>query len=549
MIKKTFSITDNKHLSMKIKTSIVSLFSLIYLAGCSVFSPITTQNSTPKQLTKQVDILLTGGTVFTGDYSLANAKAQLLDIAICQQVICGVFRTGTAQYLHAKKTIDVTGKIVSPGFIDPHTHSLAELMSDDKNSNLNYLTQGVTTVVNGNDGGGSYQIKATTEQLMKNGIGTNTALLVGHGSIRNKVMGRAKRFATPAELKEMSLLLDKAMQEGAIGFSTGLYYVPQNYANTAEVITLAKVASKYHGIYDTHIRDESTFNIGFLNAIDEAIHIATAANIHLHLAHIKALGVDVWGQSKQAIEKIETAQHNGVSISADQYPWLASGTKLRSAVMPKWVMADSTQAFYSRLNQADLQSRIRAEISENIRRRGGPTSLRVTAFSDQSLVGLNLLQIADKYRTDPISAAIKLVQLGEVRVASFNMSTKDVEAFMVKPWVVTSSDGTDGHPRKYASFPQKYHQYVVNKQTISLADFIYRSSTQTAQILNLKNRGILRNSYQADIVVFDPKNYAPKADFAHWNRVSTGVEQLLVNGELVIEQGKYLNILSGQVVH
>lgn len=498
--------------------------------------------------THAADLLIKNGKVFTGE----SALPQQLDIAVCQQVICGLYKSGEHQ-VKAKKVVNAQGKIVSPGFIDPHTHSLAELLSKDKNHNLNYLTQGVTTVVNGNDGGGPVDISAMALKLEKNGIGTNTALLVGHGSVREQVMGRAKRHATADELVTMSSLVNKAMKSGALGLSSGLYYVPGSFASTEEVVTLAKEAAKYHGIYDTHLRDESTFNIGFTAALDEAIHIATAADIHLHLAHIKALGVDVWGQSAAAISKIEQAQASGVSISADQYPWLASGTKLHSAVMPKWLMADSKKAFYQRLNQPDLSDKIQAEVSENIRRRGGPESLLVTAFDAEhadkpSIVGLNLAQIAAKNGLNAVEMAIKLVQQGDIRVASFNMSAQDVEQFMVQPWVVTSSDGTDGHPRKYASFPRKYQQYVVNKKTLNIAQFIKQSSTQTAKVLGLAGRGLLKKGYRADIIVFDEDNFAAKADFSHWNQYSTGVEHVVVNGQLVIENQQFLQRLAGQFV-
>ncbi len=491
-----------------------------------------------------VDLLITNGTVYTGE----SGKAQALDLAICGQMICGMYATGSYK-IEADKVIDAKGKIVSPGFIDPHTHSLAELLSKDKNHNLNYLTQGVTTVVNGNDGGGPVDVQATVNKLEANGIGTNVALLVGHGSIREQVMGRVERYATPKELKEMSMLLTTAMQSGAIGLSTGLYYVPGSYANTEEVIALAKIASQFGGIYDTHLRDESTFNIGFTAALDEAINIVDKADIHLHLAHIKALGVDVWGQSKAAIAKIEQAQKKGISISADQYPWLASGTKLRSAVMPKWVMADSKEAFHQRLNQDDLAEKLAQEITENIRRRGGPQSLAITEFKDKSLVGLNLKQVAELKELSVVDTAIWMVQQGDVRVASFNMSSEDVENFMVQPWVVTSSDGTNGHPRKYASFPRKYQSYVVDKKLLDLATFINRSSSQTAKILGLDDRGILKQGFKADIIIFDEQDFAPKADFTQWNNYSEGVEQVIVNGQLVIENSKYQHTLAGQFVH
>ncbi|MDP7591104.1 MAG: amidohydrolase family protein [Litorilituus sp.] len=511
-----------------------------------VIASCTNQNQEQeKQTTADIvaDILIINGTVYTGK----SAQGQSLDVAICGKTICGLYPTGQHN-IDAFNIIDAKSKVVSPGFIDPHTHTLEELLSSDQNHNLNYLTQGVTTVVNGNDGEGPVDVAATAIALEANGIGTNVGLLVGHGSIREQVMGREQRFATTQELAQMSTLLANGMEAGALGISSGLYYVPGSFANTEEVITLAKVARQYNGIYDTHLRDESTFNIGFIAALDEAIDIAASADIHLHLAHIKALGVDVWGQSKIAIDKVLAAKEAGVSISADQYPWLASGTKLHSAVIPKWVMADSTKAFYQRLNDERLTEKLHNEIAENIRRRGGPESLLVTAFKDQNLVGMNLLQIAKKRSVDPVTVAIQLVQEGDVRVASFNMSPTDVEAFMVQSWVVTSSDGTNGHPRKYASFPKKFQTYVAGNSLLSIAEFIRQSSSQTAEILGIEERGQLAIGYQADVIVFDSRNFKANADFSHWNKYSSGVEQVFVNGQQVIKDGEYLNILAGKFV-
>lgn len=510
---------------------------LFGLSACAQY----TNTATEKVTSTMVDVLIKNGQVYTG----IEAKPQALDVAICGNKICGLYPSGQHN-VDAKYVINAANKVVSPGFIDPHTHTLDELLSDDKNHNLNYLTQGVTTVVNGNDGEGPADVVAMATTLTQNGIGTNVALFVGHGSIREQVMGREQRFANAKELAEMSALLAKGMEAGALGLSSGLYYVPGSFANTDEVVTLAQVASQYQGIYDTHLRDESTFNIGFIAALNEAIDIAKAADIHLHLAHIKALGVDVWGQSQAAIDAIELAQAQGVSISADQYPWLASGTKLHSAVMPKWVMADSKAAFFKRLNDTELTDKLRTEIAENIRRRGGANSLLITAFKDPNLVGLTLQEIANKRSVDPITAAIALVQEDDVRVASFNMSPVDVERFMVQPWVVTSSDGTNGHPRKYASFPQKYQQYVAEKKLLTLAEFIRKSSSKTAELLGLKGRGKLREGYHADVIVFDASAYSANANFSTWNKYSSGIEHVFVNGQQVIKDQEYLKNLPGK---
>lgn len=492
---------------------------------------------------RDVDVLIVNGQVFTG----TDRAAEQMDIAVCGRQICAVSPAGGTAY-NAELLVDAQGLVVSPGFIDPHTHTMAELTSDDKHTNLNYLYQGVTTVVSGNDGGGPADINKALAELNSAGIGTNLALYAGHGSIRQAIMGKTQRQATPAELKQMKALLEEAMRSGALGLSSGLYYVPGRFANTQEVIELAQVAARYGGIYDTHIRDESSFNIGFLAAIDEAIEIAEKARIHLHLAHVKALGVDVWGQSKDAIDNIAKAQERGVSISADQYPWLASGTNIRSAIVPKWAMADSEEAFMARLDNPELAERLNAQIADNIRRRGGADKLLITASEESSLEGQTLQQLANKWRLSAVEATLMMVRMGRHRVASYNMNPEDVERFMQQPWVVTSSDGTNGHPRKYASFPKKYRQYVRDKSLISLQRFIYASSGQTAKILGLEDRGQLKPGMAADILIFDPDGFSDRADFSQWNRLSEGVEYLWVNGQLAIDKGKYTGALAGQFV-
>ncbi|GAC16891.1 N-acyl-D-amino-acid deacylase family protein [Aliiglaciecola lipolytica] len=505
---------------------------LVAVSGC--------QSSETEQL--KADYLIKNGKVFLGD----GSGLQLVDVAICETKICAIFPSNDKPDIEATSIIDASGKIVSAGFIDPHTHTTQELLSKEQNANLNYLTQGVTTVVNGNDGGGTYNISEMATKLEQNGIGTNVAMFAGHNTIRQAVMGKQDRHATQAEIEQMKSLLKGAMEEGALGLSTGLYYVPGSYASTQEVIELAKVANQFNGIYDTHLRDEATFDIGFIAALKEAIEITDAAGIHLHLAHIKALGVDAWGLSEQAINIINQAQNNGSSISADQYPWLASGTKLHNAIMPKWVMADSQQAFYDRLNDPELESRLIAEITENIRRRGGPESLLVTAFEDQSIVGKTLEQLAQELGMSPAKAAMQLVQRGGIRVASFNMSEQDLKRFMQQPWVVTSSDGTNGHPRKYASFPKKFETYVMEKGLLSLEQFIMRSSSQTANILGLTDRGLIKQNYAADIIIWDPKEYKANADFSIWNQLSSGIDSVWVNGSLVIQNGEFRHKLAGK---
>ena len=509
---------------------------------CWLIVPLLLSSCSEQTATKKVDYLIKRGLVYNGE----NKQPQLVDLGICNSKIC--FIGVESSRIKAKRTIDADGLIVTPGFIDPHTHSLEELTSEEQNSNLNYLTQGVTTVIVGNDGGGTPYINKLRQQLTSNGIGTNVGMLVGHGEVREIAMGRLNEKPTGAQLETMKQLVEQAFKEGALGFSTGLYYVPGRYSDTEEVIELAKIAAKYDGIYDSHIRDESTFNIGFLNAIKEVIEVAEKANIRAHVAHIKALGVDVWGQSEAAIALINDARQRGVVITADQYPWQASGTFLHSAVMPAWVMADSHETYLARLIDPELLPKIKTQIKENIRRRGGGKALLITVSTNENWLGKTLEEIAKAEETTEVEAVIKINLEEKVRVASFNMSAKDIEAFMVQDWVVSSSDGTNGHPRKYASFPQKYQKYVVEKKLFKLQEFVYKSSAKTADIFAIKNRGYLKEGYKADINLIDLNNFKAKASFSNWNLLTTGVQYQFVNGEIVIDQGKYSNSLPGEVL-
>jgi len=511
--------------------SYILILSFLFVSGCSDQNP-----------TKNVDYLIVGGLVYNGE----NKEPEKRDIGICNNIICFIGIAG--DHIKATRTINANGLTLTPGFIDPHTHSLEELSSENKNANLNYLTQGVTTVITGNDGGGTPYIAKLRQQLTDNGIGTNVGMLVGHGKVREIAMGRLNEKPTDVQLETMKQLVEQAFKEGALGFSTGLYYVPGRYSATEEVIELAKIAAKYDSIYESHIRDESTFNIGFLNAVKEVIEIAKKAKLPAHIAHIKALGVDVWGQSAAAINMINKARSNGLKITADQYPWQASGTFLHSAVIPAWVMADSHEIYLARLVNSKLLPKIKTEITENIRRRGGAKALLITASQNKNWLGKTLQEIAIANGTTAAETVIVINLLEKVRVASFNMSSEDIESFMVQDWVVSSSDGTNGHPRKFASFPQKYQEYVVKKRVLTVQEFIHKSTAKTADIFSIKDRGYLKQGYKADINLIDLKEFQPKASFSNWNLLSTGVRYQFINGVLVIDNNIYSEQLPGEVL-
>jgi len=492
--------------------------------------------------TEQYDYVITGGMVHDG----SGAPGRALDIAVLDGKIAYVGVAG-ARELSAVRRIDATGLVVAPGFIDPHTHSLDDLKSTERRQNANYLAQGVTTVFAGNDGAGEPDIAATFAALEQAGIGTNVALYVGHGAVRRQVMGAVDRAPKDAELAAMKDLVRQAMEQGALGLSAGLYYPPGNFAVTDEVASLAAVTAPYCGVYDSHIRDESTYTIGLVAAVEEAIEIGRKAGVPAHIAHIKALGVDVHGKSAEVIAAVEAARAEGLEVTADQYPWLASGTGIAASLVPRWAMDGGREAMLARLDDAADSVRIKAEMAENMRRRGGAASLLVVGGKEEWR-GNTLDELAADWAMNPIDAAVRILREGDAGVASFNMAEIDVKAFMRQPWVMTGSDGSNGHPRKFGTFPQKYRRYVVEDPILTMEDFIHKSSGLVADTFGLEARGYLRTGYVADIVLLDPETYRSNATYEAPEQLATGVAYLFVDGKAVIDGGELMPVLAGQTL-
>ena len=445
----------------------------------------------------------------------------------------------------AETVIDVAGKVIAPGFIDIHTHARTDLVSPDKALMANYLTQGVSTVIIGNDGDGATRIQKRFDKIFAHGAGTNVAQLVGHASLRRRVMGDTGRPATASEIDEMKSILAESLSQGAMGLSTGLFYADGSYATTEEVIELAKVAAAAGAIYESHIRAESSRGVGVHRAVAEVIEIARAAEIAAHIAHIKVLGKGVWGESSNIVDKIAAARAEGLAITADQYPWVASSTQLKSAVVSKKYQLGGIEALRERLSDSAKRRTLLEDIAININRRGGPNSLLLVETEDPQWSGLRLDAVAAALKVDPAEAAARLITEGQARVVSFNMTEGDIKTFMREPWVATSSDGTDGHPRKFGSFPRKYSSYVRESQILSLAEFVRASSGLPADILGLHDRGYLDTGMIADVLVLDPETYQENASFTEWNRLSSGVEHLMVNGEFAIFQSAVTGLRAG----
>jgi N-acyl-D-amino-acid deacylase len=491
------------------------------------------------------DVLIRGGTVYSG----AESPASHDDVVIVGDKIAYVGPDGAKRY-DAKAIIDAQGKVVAPGFIDVHTHPDTYIRAQDAKQRLNapWLFQGVATTFIGVDGYGTPQVARDRAQLERQGVGTNLVAYVGFGAVRKLVLHEDARAPSDGELDQMRKLVAQGMCEGAIGFSTGLFYAPQSFAKTGEVVALAKEAAIRGGIYDTHQRDESSYSIGLLGSVNEVIEIGREANIPVHFAHIKALGVDVQGQAPQVIAAIDAARKAGQDVTADQYPWDASGSNLESSLLPRWAVDGGRAALLKRLGNDTQRKKIEAEMVENLRRRGGADSLLMTS-ANTPWTGKRLSEMAQHWSVEPIEAALKMIRSGKgTDVASFNMREDDIRLFMRQPWVVTSSDGSDGHPRQYATFPMKYTKYVRQDKVISLDEFIRSSTGRSADMFKLDHRGYLKAGYFADVVVLDPERYAPKADYLHPRRLSVGVEELWVNGVATIHAGQLTGQAAGRVL-
>ncbi|MBX6331281.1 MAG: amidohydrolase family protein [Gemmatimonadaceae bacterium] len=487
-----------------------------------------------------VDLLIAGGTVVDG----TGSPERVADVGVRGDRIVFVGDAAAAHVVAARR-IDARGLFVAPGFIDPHTHTGGDLSSPERHGNVPYLMQGVTTVVVGNDGGGPVEIAQTFDRWERQGIGTNAALYVGFGTVRERVLGMSSAAPTPAQLDSMRALVDRAMREGALGLSTGLFYPPQSFAATEEVIVLAKVAARYGGIYDSHLRDESSYNVGLVGAVAEALRIGRAAHLPVHIAHIKALGVDVWGKSDTVIAMIQEARRAGLEVTADQYPYTASGTSFSASLLPRWAVEGGHDSLAARIADPVQHARLVADMRENLRRRGGAASLLVTKAHDSTLVGKTLADIATARHLEPVEAALAVIAAGGASVASFNMNEQDIDRFMRARFVMTGSDGSEGMPRKYGTYPRKLREYVFTKHVLTLPEMVHKSSALVAAALHLRGRGTLAPRYYADVVVFD-STITDRATYESPEVLSTGVRYVLVNGKLAVDAGRVTGVLAGR---
>lgn len=506
------------------------------LGGCAsrgAARPSTASGGQPRAVADTLDVLVVGGRLVDG----LGGPPRAASVGWRGDRLVWV-RDASDVPPPARQRIDASGRLVTPGFIDPHAHVLVDLGQPSTSRLDGYLAQGVTTVLTGNDGGGPLDVAGSLTRWQRNGLGANVGTFVGHGTVRSRVLGARDVAPSATQLDSMRALVRTAMTGGAFGLSSGLYYAPGSFATVGEVAALAREAKPFGGVYDTHMRDESSYTVGLLGAVREALQVGRDAGVPVHIAHVKALGVDVWGRSDSVIAIVRAARAAGQTVTADQYPYLASGTGLGAALLPRWAEAGGRDSLVARLRDASVRERLRADMIENLRRRGGAASLLITEASDAAMVGRTLEQLAAARGADPITTAMEILERTSPGVASFNMQQADVDAFAREPWVVTGSDGSGGHPRKYGAFAKAMRDFAVERSVLSIETFVARSSSRTARALGIANRGELREGAYADVLIFEPTRVRDQATYTEPTREAIGMDWVFVNGVAVLANGR-----------
>jgi N-acyl-D-aspartate/D-glutamate deacylase len=492
------------------------------------------------------DVVIRGGILYDG----AGRPGQVADLAIKGERIVAV---GRFEVAGTPKVIDAAGLLVTPGFIDLHTHSDSALTQSATRANLNYLSQGVTTVVTGNCGSGPTDVASYFKALESGGVGSNVIHQVPHNDVRRKVMGNANRVPTTDELRRMEELVERAMKEGAWGLSTGLIYNPGTYAQTDEIIALAKVAARHGGFYASHIRDEGA---GVLAALDEAMRIGREAGLPVHISHLKASGRRAWGKAADEIALIERARAAGQTVTADQYPYTASSTSLAATLIPPRFREGTSKEYLARLDDPEQGPLIKTAIEAGLDGRQRGKSVRIARYAPHpAWQGQDLEAIAQAEKKGAVEVVLEIERHGGAGIVNFGMSEEDVRLIMKQPWVATASDGsaqvpgnTVPHPRSYGCFARKIGNWAIDEKLLPVEQAVRSASGLPADILKLPERGYLKPGYHADVVVLDPKTYRDRATYDKPHVYATGVRYLFVNGKQVFTEGKFTDVLAGKVL-
>ena len=516
--------------------------------GLTLAAPSITQAQAQAQA-QTYDVIIRNGRVIDG----TGNPWFLADVALDGDRIVAIGNLPTAT---AGRDIDATGLYVTPGFIDAHSHAGPGLATAGLSHGEPLLAQGLTTVVINPDGGGPVDLARQRSELLRDGLGLNAAQLVPHGSIRGVIMGAEDRAPTAGELEEMIGLVRRGMEEGALGLSSGTFYVPGSYSDPEEIVRLAEVVASFGGAYQSHIRDESDYSVGLVAAVEEVIDVARKAGIPGVVTHVKALGPRVWGFATAITRRIEAAREEGIEVYTDQYPYSASSTSLAAALLPRWSQAGGADSLMARFDRPGAMADIRSAMVENLARRGGADRIQFRRVRfDESIEGRLLSDLASERDSHPIDTAIDLLRRGGVGIISYNMHDDDVRTLMTPSWNMTASDGGlvpwgEGvpHPRSYGTIPRKIRQFVLEEGIVDLASAIRSMTGLPAQALRIPDRGVLRTGAYADVVVFDLARLNDPATFTEPHQLAEGMREVFVNGEAALSSGEFTGTLAGRVL-
>ena len=526
-----------------------------------------------------LEILIKGSVVVDG----TGKPAFKADVGVAEGRVAVV--AGSVEQ-EAARTIDARGLHLAPGFIDPHSHSDLTLLVDPNAESK--IRQGVTTEVIGNCGSSPAPLlDATVEEaravakrvgleitwasmaeylecLRQPGIAVNVVPLVGHNPVRGSVLGYGDVQPTPGQQASMERLVAQAMEDGARGLSTGLYYPPGFYARTEEVIGLARVVARFGGIYVSHIRSESDL---LLEAVAEAIEIGEQAELEVEIAHLKLSGHRNWEKLDRLASMLEDARSRGVRVGCDQYPYAASSTWL-TAILPYWAQTGGAKAVAERLGKPETRVQLRKDWEENRigwEDRGGIRDWTDIVVSDcdprPKVLGKDIAEIAANEGKDPLETVFDLIVIsdGQVSCVWFDQLEENVRTLMRHPMVVVGSDGYSlsphgvlgqrkPHPRNYGTFPRVLGRYAREERVLSLEDAVKKMTSVTAQRFGLTDRGVVREGAWADLVLFDAQTVADRATFTDPHQYPVGIPYVVVNGKIVIDQGEHTGALPGRLL-
>jgi N-acyl-D-amino-acid deacylase len=475
------------------------------------------------------------------------------DVAIKDGRIAKVGRVAASE---AAQSIDAKGQILAPGFIDVHTHveSIYDLPEAE-----NFVRMGVTSLVSGNCGTSATDIQEFLGRIKQKPLAVNLATLIGHGSVRRKVVGLDDRPPTAAEQAEMDALVEKGMKDGAVGLSTGLIYVPGTYAKTEEIVSLARVVARYGGLYATHMRNEGE---KVVDAIKESIQIGEQAGLPVEISHFKISNKKLWGQTSMTIGLVRDARARGLMVTVDQYAYTASSTSLDSR-LPSWVLAGGREEGKKRLADKATREKAIKDMKDSLKRSGFKDfdfAVVASYDPDSSFNGKSIAQITKQVRNksdveSQIEQMLAMYEAGGAGMVYHGMSEDDVQRIMHEPFTMIASDSgvrrndaSVPHPRGYGNNARVLGRYVRELKLISLEDAIRKMTSLPAQTFGLRDRGLIREGFAADLVIFDENTINDQATFDRPHQFPTGISYVLVNGGVVMTNNQMTPARPGQAL-